>query len=134
VNGRKRHLVVDTLGLIQALVVHEADVQDGQGAWLLLGQMGGRFPRLQKMWADSRYASLVEVMKRRFGCELEIVKRSPEAKGFVIQPHRWIVERTFGWLGRYRRLSKEYEEQLQSSEAMIYLAMSHLMIRRLRPA
>ena len=133
-NGRKRHIVVDTLGMIHALEVHEADIQDGQGAWLLLAQMWGRFPRLKKMWADSRYASLVGVLQRRFECELEIVKRSPEARGFELLPHRWIVERTLGWFGRYRRLSKDYEAQTSSSEAMIYLAMSHLMLRRLRPA
>lgn len=133
-NGRKRHLLVDTLGLVQSLVVHRADLQDGEGAWLLLGRMWGRFPRLKKVWADCRYASLVEVMAEAFHCQLEIVRRSPQARGFAVQPHRWIVERTFGWLGRYRRLSKDYEEQPASSEAMIYLAMSHLMVRRLRPA
>jgi putative transposase len=133
VNGRKRHLVVDTLGLIHALTVHEADIQDGLGAWWLLAQLWERFPRLQKLWADSRYASLVGVLERQFACELEIVKRSPEARGFEVLPHRWIVERTFGWFGRYRRLSKDYEAQTSSSEAMIYLAMTHLMLRRLRP-
>jgi putative transposase len=125
---------VDTLGLVQRLVVHRADLQDGEGAWLLLGRMWGGFPRLKKVWADCRYASLVGVMPEAFHCELEIVRRSPEARGFEVQPHRWIVERTFGWLGRYRRLSKDYEEQPASSEAMIYLAMVHLMVRRLRPA
>lgn len=132
-NGRKRHIVVDTLGMIHALRVHEADIQDPEGAWYLLLQMWERFPRLKKMWADSRYASLVGVLARQFGCDLEIVRRSPEAKGFEVLPHRWIVERTLGWLGRNRRLSKEYEEQPSSSEAMIYLAMSRLMLRRLQP-
>ena len=133
-NGRKRHIVVDTLGLIHALQVHAADLQDPEGAWYLLAQMWERFPRLQKMWADSRYTSLVGVLLRQFGCDLEIVKRSPGVKGFEVLPHRWIVERTFGWLGRSRRLSKDYEERTSSSEAMIYLAMSHLMLRRLQPA
>lgn len=133
-NGRKRHIVVDTLGMIHALQVHEADIQDPDGAWYLLLQMWERFPRLKKMWADSRYAGLVGVLQRQFGCELEIVKRSAGAKGFEVLHHRWIVERTFGWLGRNRRLSKEYEEQTSSSEAMIYLSMSYLMLRRLRPA
>jgi putative transposase len=134
VNGRKRHLLVDTLGLIQAVVVHEADFQDPEGAWFLIAKMVGRFPRLQKMWADGRYKGLVATMGRLFGCDLEIVSRSPQARGFSVLPKRWIVERTFGWLGRYRRLTREYEEQPASSEAMIYLAMSHLMVRRLRPA
>jgi putative transposase len=125
---------VDTLGLIQELVVHEADYQDGEGAWWLLAKLPGRFPRLQKMWADRRYARLVGAMHRLLGCDLEIVRRSPAARGFEVQPKRWIVERTFGWLCRYRRLTRDYEEQPRSSEAMIYLAMSHLMVRRLRPA
>ena len=120
--------------MIHALRVHEADIQDPEGAWYLLQQMWERFPRLQKMWADSRYASLAGVLERLFGCDLEIVKRSPEAKGFEVVPHRWIVERTFGWFGRERRLSKEYEERTSSSEAMIYLAMSRLMLRRLQPS
>ena len=127
-------MLVDTLGLIQTLVVHEGDFQDPEGAWFLIAKMAGRFPRLTKMWADSRYTGLVETMARLFGCDLEIVRRSPQARGFEVQPKRWIVERTFGWLCRYRRLTRDYEEQPASSEAMIYLAMSHLMVRRLRPA
>ncbi|MGH8566748.1 MAG: transposase, partial [Gammaproteobacteria bacterium] len=107
----KRHLLVDTLGLIQAVVIHEADFQDPEGAWFLIAKMSGRFPRLRKMWADGRYRSLVRVMERLFGCDLEIVRRSPNDRGFVVQPKRWIVERTFGWLCRYRRLTRDYEEQ-----------------------
>jgi putative transposase len=115
-------------------VVHRASFQDGAGAWLLLAKMWQNFPRLKKIWADSRYSSLEEGLAEKFDCELEIVRRRPEAKGFEVQPKRWIVERTFGWLGRYRRLSKDDEERTASSEAMIFLAMSHLMVRRLRPA
>ena len=133
-NGRKRHIVVDTLGLVHVLKVHEADVQDGLGAWWLVGKMWEQFPRLRKLWADSKYGNLREAMAKWWECEVEIVKRSGEVKGFELLPHRWIVERTFAWLGRYRRLSKDYEEQPASSEALIYLAMSHLMLRRLQPA
>jgi putative transposase len=127
-------LVVDTLGLILALVVHPANVQDRDGAVLVLERLRGRFPRLKRIWADGGYAGqLIAWTKRTCGWILEIVKRSDRAVGFMILPKRWIVERTFGWLGRYRRLSKDYEELTTSSENMIYLAMINLMIHRLRP-
>ena len=125
---------MDTLGLIQALVVHEADFQDYEGAWLVFALLAEGCPRLKKLWADSRYQAVVKVAERVFGWDLEIVKRRPEAVGFEVQPKRWIVERTLAWLGRYRRLSKEYEEQTASSEAMIYLAMTHRMVRWLCPS
>jgi putative transposase len=127
--------VVDTLGLILALAVHPANVQDRDGALLVFGQLLGHFPRLQRIWADSGYAGhLVAVAEKVCGWVLEIVKRRQEAQGFEVQRHRWIVERTFGWFGRYRRLSKDYEGCTDSSEAMIYLAMIHRMARRLQPA
>jgi putative transposase len=127
--------VVDTLGLILALVVHPANVQDRDGALLVFLKLLGRFPRLQKIWADGGYAgNLVAVAGNVCGWVVEIVKRRQEAQGFEVQPHRWIVERTLGWFGRYRRLSKDYEGCTQSSEAMIYLAMIHRMARRLHPA
>ena len=133
-NGRKRHIAVDTLGLILAVVVHAAHIQDYDGAWLVFAKLRGRFPRLTKLWADSRYQHVVKAAQRVFGWVLEIVKRSPGAQGFEVLPKRWIVERTLGWLGRSRRLSKDYEEREESSEAMVYVAMTHLMVRRLRPA
>ena len=132
--GRKRHLVVDTFGWILALVVHAADFQDRDGAWLVLARLRGKFPRLKLIWADGGYAGrLVQATQRLFGWLLEIVERPPETHGFEVQHHRWIVERTFAWLGRYRRLSKDYEAGPESSETMIYLAMTHLMVRRLQP-
>jgi len=132
VNGIKRHIVVDTLGLILKVVVHTADIQDRDGARLLLEKIKNCFPRLQKIWADGGYAgTLVEWVQRTCGWMLEIVKRSDVAKGFKLLPHRWIVERTFGWLNRSRRLSKNYERLSASSEAMVYLAMMPLMTRRL---
>jgi putative transposase len=97
----------------------------------------GLCPRLQLIWADGGYAGrLVRFIDRwhhKLGWRLEIVKRSDDAKGFVVLPHRWIVERTFGWFGRYRRLSKDYEEQTRNSEAMIRLAMINVMLHRLEP-
>ena len=127
--------MVDTLGLILAVVVHPADVQDRDGARLVLERMKGKFSRLRLIWADGGYAGqLVEWvrgLRSRNKLRLEIVKRSDDVKGFVVLPRRWVVERTFAWLGRSRRLSKDYEATTASSEAFIKLAMSHQMTRRL---
>ena len=123
---------MDTLGLILAVVVHAADIQDRGGAKLVFEKLKGRFHRLQIMWADGGYAGkLVLWVKDAFRWTLEIVKRSDDMSGFVVLPKRWIVERTFGWLGRYRRLSKDYEGRTDNSEAMILIAMTNLMSRRL---
>ena len=126
--------MVDTLGLILAVVVHAANIQDREGAKPTLSQLMGRFPRLRLIWADGGYQGLlVDWVAERLDCLLEIVSRSLEAVGFRVLPHRWIVERTFAWLGRYRRLSKDYESQSASSEAMIHIAMINLMLHRLDP-
>ena len=123
---------MDTLGLILRCVVHPADVQDRDGAELVLEDLAGQFPRLRKVWADGAYAGQLREKVQAWGqWALEIVKRSDKAKGFEVLPHRWIVERTFGWLGRYRRLSKDYEVFTATSEAMIRLAMIRLMVKRL---
>lgn len=132
IKGRKRHLVVDTLGLLLAIVVHEASIQDRDGAKLVLERLKGQFPRLKLIWADGGYAGqLVEWVVKFASWTLEIVKRNDDLKGFHVLPHRWVVERTFGWLGRYRRLSKDYEQKTEHSEATIRLAMISLMSRRL---
>ena len=132
--GRKRHIVVDTLGLLLAVVVHAANVQDRDGAKLVLAKLVGRFPRLKLIWADGGYAGqLVEWARTFGGWFLEIVKRPPDSHSFEVLPRRWVVERTFGWLGRCRRLSKDYEALPQTSEAWIHIAMIHLMLRRLKP-
>lgn len=123
---------MDTIGLVLAVVVHAADIQDRDGAKLVLKKLRGRFPRLQLIWADGGYAGkLIEWTRRTGKWLLEIVKRSDDVKGFKVLPRRWVVERTFGWLGRYRRMSKDYEQLTASSENMIYLAMVSLMLRRL---
>ena len=130
--GRKRHLLVDTLGLLLMVVVHAADIQDRDGAKLVLERVRHRCPRLQLIWADGGYAGqLVDWVKTICHWILEIVKRPDDVQGFVVLPRRWVVERTFAWLGKYRRLSKDYEALTDTSEAMIYAAMVHLMIRRL---
>jgi putative transposase len=132
VKGRKRHLLVDTLGLVLMVVVHAANIQDRDGAKIVLERVKGKFARLQLIWADGGYrGQLVEWVQNVCGRVLEIVKRNDDVKGFQVLPHRWVVERTFGWLGRYRRLSKDYEELPETSEALIYAAMTHLMVRRL---
>jgi len=134
VTGRKRHIVVDTMGLILAVVVHAASVQDRDGARLVLTKLQTGFRRLRLIWADGGYAGeLVEWVMETLGRVLEIVKRNPETKGFKILPRRWVVERTFGWFGRYRRLSKDYEGLPENSEAMILIAMINLMLHRLAP-
>ena len=132
IKGRKRHILVDTIGLILSVFVHEANIQDRDGAKMLLSKVIGRFPGLQLIWADGGYAGkLVEWVKEKCNCLLEIVKRSSDAKGFEVLPRRWVVERTFGWLGRYRRLSKDYERQTSTSEAIVFIAMIRTMLTRL---
>ena len=118
--------------MILAVVVHCAGIQDRDGAKWVFEKLRGAFPRLRLIWADSAYAGqLIDWVAAFAGWVLKIVKRSEDAHGFVVQPHRWIVERTFGWLSKYRRLAKDYEETCKSSEAWIRLAMIHLMVRRL---
>jgi putative transposase len=135
VKGRKRHIFVDTLGLLLTVVVTAASVQDRDGAKLLLEVLRHQFSRLRLIWADGAYGgellAWVWALRPWRKVRLEIVKRPTGVKGFQLLPWRWIVERTFGWLGRYRRLSKDYEYLTQTSEAMIRVAMIHLMVRRL---
>ncbi len=115
------------------MVVHAANVQDRDGGRLALERMAGRFHRLKVIWADGGYAGrFVQWSKEHLNRVIEIVRR-PDLKRFVVLPKRWIVERTFGWLGRYRRLSKDYETLPASSETMIQIAMINLMIHRLSP-
>jgi putative transposase len=125
---------VDTLGLLLAVVVHAANIQDRDGAKLVLVKLLGRFPRLKLIWADAAYAGqLVEWARIIGGWLLEIVKRAKNSHSFEVLPRRWVVERTLAWLGRCRRLSKDYEELPQTSEVWVQIAMIHLMLRRLRP-
>jgi putative transposase len=132
IKGRKRHILVDTLGLLLMVVVHTADIQDRDGAKLVLRKAKQYFSRLRLIWADGGYTgTLIGWVKDTCGWMLEIVKRDPGVKGFQVLPRRWVVERTFGWLSQYRRLSKDYEVLTETSEAMIYAAMVHLMVRRL---
>jgi putative transposase len=122
------------LGLLLVVVVHAANVQESEGAKLVLRRALGRFPRLRRIWADQGYkAHFVAWAKAATGWVVELVARPPGAKGFQVPPRRWVVERTFAWLGRSRRLSKDYEGLPETSEAWIQVAMIHLMLKRLAP-
>ena len=135
--GRKRHWVVDTQGLRLAVAVHPADLQDRDGARLVLARLGNRFPRLQHLWADAGYAGpkLEGWVKKTTPWDLEMVRRAEPGAGFQVLPRRWVVERTFAWLGpvafQARRLSKDYEVLPETTEAWIHAALTGLMLRRL---
>ena len=121
------------MGLLLVVIVHAANIQDRDGAKLVFKKAQEWFTRLELIWADQGYAGKLIGWVNRY-CKpwtLEIVKRLTGVSGFYVLPRRWVVERTFGWFGRYRRLSKDYEFHTDTSETMIYLAMTHLMIRRL---
>ena len=134
VMGRKRHIIVDTIGLLLAVVVHPADIQDRDGAKLVINKLMGRFPRLRLIWADAGYAGrLVDWAQALGGYVLAIVRRPRDSHHFEVLPRRWVVERTFAWLGRCRRLSKDFEALPETSEAWVHVAMVHLMLRRLNP-
>ena len=132
VNGRKRHLLVDTLGLLLAVVVTAASTSDPAGARQLIRRLGGAGKKLRKIWVDGTYRGhLVNWVAAHCHFLLQPVLRSDDQKGFVVLPRRWVVERTFAWLTQCRRLGKDYEVLPASSEAMIYISMTRLMIRRL---
>ena len=133
VKGRKRHILVDTMGLLLMVLVHAGDIQERDGAKLLLNKAKGCFTRLRLIWADAGYNGevMIDWVRNTHGWILEIVKRDKGVKGFQVLPRRWVVERTFAWFGDYRRLSKDYEVLTETSEAMIYAAMVRLMVRRL---
>lgn len=132
VKGRKRHILVDMLGLLLAVVVTAASVQDRDGARLLLRNRPGSCKKLRKVWVDGGYAGrLVDWVAERFKFCLAVVLRPKQTKQFVLLPRRWVVERTFGWLNHSRRLSKSYERLTRTDEAGIYIAMTRLMLERL---
>jgi transposase len=152
VKGRKRHVLVDTLGLILHVLVHEAGILDHEGGKYLLKPLKGYFPRLKLIWVDSAYkkGGFIEWVKETLGWEVEVVEHpwsgqrgvwAPQdtaidwekirPSGFHVLKWRWIVERTFAWLSTWRRLAKDYEVLPSSEEAWIFIAMIHLMVRRL---
>ena len=136
VKGRKRHLLVDTTGLLLAVAVTPANVQDKAGALVALGRLGGGGKKLRRVWADGAYRTerghLASWVKRH-RISLTAVERPAGQCGFALLPRRWVVERTFAWLLQSRRLSKDYERLSETSEALVYVAMTRLMLRRLAP-
>ncbi|MFE2520975.1 IS5 family transposase [Streptomyces mirabilis] len=136
INGRRRHVVTDCLGLLLMVLVCAADVTDRQAARVMLPRLRARFHKITLVWADGGYTGrLVTWAKEKLHLTLEIVKRSDDMKGFVVLPRRWVVERTLGWLMRSRRLVRDFETLPASSEAFIYFSAAMLMSRRLaRPA
>lgn len=134
VKGRKRHIFVDVLGLLIAVLVLPANIQDRDAARQLLPIAKQEAPTLEKGWIDGAYAGgLIEQAKKDVGIALEVVKRPENAKGFQLLHHRWVVERTFGWWNWERRLSKDYERLPETSAAFIHITMARLMARRLAP-
>ena len=136
VNGRKRHILVDTLGLLLVLVVHTADIQDRDGLALVCRRLRRRFPRLRLIFADGgdRGETAARTAAQEEGLRLTIVARDPGTRGFAVLPRRWVVERTFAWLGRNRRLAKDFETTVTSAVTMAYLAFLQLRLRRLARA
>jgi putative transposase len=133
IKGRKRHIIVDVMGLLLAVMVHGAGIQERRGLKFLLFKIRHQFPLLKLIWADGGYDGqpLQKWMKRWFDRIIQVVKRNEDVIGFEVLPRRWVVERTFAWFGRYRRLSKDYEYLPSSSETMLYVAMINIMLRRL---
>lgn len=136
VKGRKRHIITDVLGLVLAVTVHSAGIQDRDGAKLVLEHLDYSRPRMELILADSGYAGQlqewVEEMRDDYNqIEMRIVKRNEEQVGFEVQPWRWIVERTFAWISKNRRMSKDYEVYTGTSEAFVYMAMTRIMLKRL---
>jgi transposase len=134
IKGKKRHLLVDTLGLVLHALVHPAHIQDRDGGILLLSTLGERFPLLMKLFADGAYQGPLfrkALAKVRPQLTLEVVTRSDCIKGFVVLPKRWIVERTIAWLNRGRRLAKDFETRTRHALAFVHLASLRLMLRKL---
>jgi putative transposase len=130
--GRKRHILVDTGGLLLAVIVTAASVQDRDGARLLLMRLAGFCKKLRLIWVDGGYRGpLLDWVAQRFRFRLQPVLRPKNQKGFVLLARRWVVERTFAWMGIHRRLSKDYERLPASSEAFIYIALTRIMLIRL---
>jgi putative transposase len=131
IQGRKRHLVTDTMGFIMAVAVHSAAIQDREGAKAVIEQLRYRFPRLKKILADGGYTgALIEWVLKGFGWTLEIVYKVMGINGFNVLPKRWIVEKTFGWFNFNRRLAKDYELNIECSTAFIHIAMIRIMLNR----
>ena len=132
IKGRKRHIVVDTMGCIIIVLVHAANIYDGKAARQILISLFCITTTIKKIWADGTYrGELIEWAKDELGCKIEVVKKKKNSAGFHVLPRRWVVERTFAWLGRARRLSKDYERKPASSAGHVYIASIRLMLRKI---
>jgi transposase len=136
ISGRKRHIITDTLGFLVSLLIHTADIQDRAGAVPLLASIRRCYPWLRHVFADGGYAGqkLIGALRDLGKWTIQIVKRSDTAQGFVVLPRRWVVERTFAWLGRHRRLAKDFEQSIASAEAWALIASIRLIFQRLASA
>ncbi len=134
IRGRKRHILVDTQGNLLKVVVHRANIADRDGAAFVLEDADDEFPRLEKVWADQGYnGDLADEVYDHYQITLEVVSNPANQKGFVVVPRRWVVERTFAWLSKYRRLSKDYEHRVEYSETWVYIASISRMLHSLSP-
>ena len=136
ITGRKRHIVVDSLGLLLAVMVTAASKRDAVAAADLIGSLPmALLPRLRRFWADTAYGTVALLAEVAFWGRylLGIVRRPPGSKGWILLPKRWVVERTFAWLLRFRRHSRDYERETPTSEAMVYVSMISIMLHRLAP-
>jgi transposase len=134
IRGRKRHIITDTGGRLVEAIVHPADVQDRDGGALVAAALRSKYPWLRHLFADGGYSGdkfAKAMTKAGTGWKIEIIKRSDQAKGFVLLPRRWVVERTFAWLGRNRRLAKDFEATVASSQCWIFIAAVALLLKRI---
>ena len=134
VTGRKRHIAVDTQGNLLAVVVHAANLSDRDGAWDVLDLLTRRCPTIIKLWVDGGYTGLIAAIESAYGVRLEVVSKRPNQHTFEVLPRRWVVERTFAWLGRSRVLSKEYTRCEEYTESWIYLSSIQRMVNNLCPS
>jgi len=133
INGRKRHIITDTLGLIMAIVIHNADIQDRQGAKEVIKELQFKYPRLKKILADQGYTGeLLNWIVQFFDWSIEIVKKVAGVSGFNVLPKRWIVERTFGWFSFQRRLVRDYEQLVECSQSFVHISMIRIMLNKLK--
>jgi len=133
VTGRKRHIAVDTQGNLLAVVVHAANISDRDGAWDVLDLLTRRCPTIVKLWVDGGYTGLIPAIEAAYGVRLEVISKRPDQHTFEVLPRRWVVERTFAWLGRSRILSKEYTRYEEYTESWIYLSSIQRMVNNLHP-
>lgn len=135
IKGRKRHLIVDTNGFVLRVLVHAADISESEGGIWLLNEHRDVLQYLETIRVDQGYKTMfVEWVEQFLPCVVEVIEKPKDQVGFAVLPKRWVIERTFAWLGRYRQLSKEYDRRPESTEAWIYLASIDILLKRLHPS